>query len=474
MKTIRMFLLIFALVLAFKLSTGIAEAQISITDADAILERDLQSVNIPTRAAPLAGVFIINEDAVLVMNLPATSISTQAAPLANVFIINEDAVLVMNLPPAKISTQAAPLAELFVINQDAVLAKGLVSVNTGTQARPVREVFVINADAVLTRELVNLDGTTPPVGPSTTASFTLSLDDGLNMVSLPLRTAVSLTARSFAQQLAATMVIKYDTQQDEFVPFVPEVFSGDGFTIDGGQGYIVNMLNPRDVVFTGTAWSNAPPKHAPSAPSKEPHWAFVVCGIVYEGNGIAQDYGLAVTIENVGTGGIAEAEVGDLENGRYAAAFVDPSRKDVVNLRDSLRICLKDTETGATSKPIMHTVTPDDVMRGYVELPLRTESLVPEQSVLLQNYPNPFNPDTWIPYQLRQDSHVVIKIHTATGQLVRVLDLGYKNAGFYTTKSGAAYWDGRNEAGEPVASGLYFYTLKAGDFMSIKKMAIAK
>ena len=446
MRTVKILPLLFAIVSVFMLSIVMAAAQISITDADAILERDLQRVNI----------------------------ATQAVPLAEFFVINQDAVSAIDLAVVSISTQAVPLAELFVINQDTVLTKDLVGVNTGTQARPITEVFIVNADAVLTRDLVNLDGTTPPIGPSTISSFTLSLDDGLNMVSLPLRTAVSLTARSFAQQLAATMVIKYDTQQDEFVPFVPEVFSGDGFTIDGGQGYIVNMLNPRDVVFTGTAWSNAPPKHAPSAPSKEPHWAFVVCGLVYEGNGIAQDYGLAVTIENIVTGGIAEAEVGDLENGRYAAAFVDPSRKDVVNLMDSLRIYLKDTETGATSKPIMHTVTPDDVMRGYVELPLRTEYLVPEQSVLLQNYPNPFNPDTWIPYQLRQDSHAVIKIHTATGQLIRVLDLGYKNAGFYTAKSGAAYWDGRNEAGEPVASGLYFYTLKAGDFMSIKKMAIAR
>ena len=95
-------------------------------------------------------------------------------------------------------------------------------------------------------------------------------------------------------------------------------------------------------------------------------------------------------------------------------------------------------------------------------------------TVLYPNYPNPFNPDTWIPYQLREDLDVAIRIYNAAGQHVRMLNLGHKPAGFYTEKAKAAYWDGKNEAGEQVSSGIYFYTIQAGDFTATKKMVIAQ
>ena len=93
---------------------------------------------------------------------------------------------------------------------------------------------------------------------------------------------------------------------------------------------------------------------------------------------------------------------------------------------------------------------------------------------LYQNYPNPFNPETWIPYQLAEDADVKIKIHNMAGQLVRTLHLGHKPAGFHTTKGKAAYWDGKNETGEYAASGIYFYTIRAGNFTAAKKMAVSR
>ncbi len=93
---------------------------------------------------------------------------------------------------------------------------------------------------------------------------------------------------------------------------------------------------------------------------------------------------------------------------------------------------------------------------------------------LAQNYPNSFNPDTWIPYQLAEDVDVTIKIYDTAGRLVRTLDLGHKPAGFYSTKEKAAYWNGRNEAGEQAASGIYFYTIQAGDFTATRKLVIAR
>ncbi len=116
-------------------------------------------------------------------------------------------------------------------------------------------------------------------------------------------------------------------------------------------------------------------------------------------------------------------------------------------------------------------------------LPLKVRSLEgkfiswaipPEHSALLQNFPNPFNPETWIPYQLKEGSEVKIRIYTASGELVRELSLGYKPAGVYISRDRSAYWDGRNESGELVASGIYFYTIKAGDFIATKKMVIAR
>ncbi|RKU15994.1 hypothetical protein C6501_06055 [Candidatus Poribacteria bacterium] len=93
---------------------------------------------------------------------------------------------------------------------------------------------------------------------------------------------------------------------------------------------------------------------------------------------------------------------------------------------------------------------------------------------LLPNYPNPFNPETWIPYQLAKPADVTLTIYALDGTVVRTLSLGHQSVGIYRSKSRAAYWDGKNAQGEPVASGVYFYTLTAGDFSATRKMLIRK
>ena len=112
--------------------------------------------------------------------------------------------------------------------------------------------------------------------------------------------------------------------------------------------------------------------------------------------------------------------------------------------------------------------------RGIRFLEQLLASLIPEKTTLLANYPNPFNPETWIPYQLAAPTEVVLTIHSATGKVVRTLALGHQSAGVYKTRNRAAYWDGRNEFGEKVASGVYFYTLTAGKFSATRKMLIRK
>ena len=97
-----------------------------------------------------------------------------------------------------------------------------------------------------------------------------------------------------------------------------------------------------------------------------------------------------------------------------------------------------------------------------------------EQNALLQNFPNPFNPETWIPYQLREDSAVTIRIYSAAGSLIRQLDIGHKQAGLYVTQDRAVHWDGRNSSGEVVASGTYFYSIRAGDHHAMRKLTVLR
>ena len=113
-------------------------------------------------------------------------------------------------------------------------------------------------------------------------------------------------------------------------------------------------------------------------------------------------------------------------------------------------------------------------LRGIDFLEKLLLALIPKQTALLANYPNPFNPETWIPYQLTQPEDVTLHIYSVNGALVRVLSLGHQVAGMYQSKSRAVYWDGRNEQGERVASGIYFYTFSAGDFTATRKMLIRK
>ena len=112
--------------------------------------------------------------------------------------------------------------------------------------------------------------------------------------------------------------------------------------------------------------------------------------------------------------------------------------------------------------------------QGLVFLKQLLAALTPADTALMPNYPNPFNPETWIPYQLAEDADVTLTIYNSSGIMVRRLRLGHRLAGYYSDRGKAAYWDGKNELGEPVASGVYFYRLTAGDFTATRKMLIRK
>jgi len=143
-------------------------------------------------------------------------------------------------------------------------------------------------------------------------------------------------------------------------------------------------------------------------------------------------------------------------------------------------VMLIDTVTDATTdlrKVASYAYKPSDALRNFKLIVSKAHPetyIVPKQSVLLQNYPNPFNPETWVPYRLSTAGDVTINIYNVAGQLVRTLEMGYREAGSYTVKERAAYWDGRNATGERVASGVYFYNIQSGSFHATKRMVIVK
>ncbi len=188
---------------------------------------------------------------------------------------------------------------------------------------------------------------------------------------------------------------------------------------------------------------------------------------------------------------IVASEFGQTGTGQNAA---DVNKDGVVNIQDLVLVAgaFSVTISAPAAHPqVVETLTAGEVqrwlldakqfeykdatiVRGIEVLKDLLALLTPTETALLHNYPNPFNPETWIPYQLKTPAAVRMTIYNLHGTLVRELSLGYQAAGRYTSRTRAAYWDGRNTVGEPVASGLYFYTLTAGDFSATGRMVILK
>ncbi len=302
-------------------------------------------------------------------------------------------------------------------------------------------------------------------------AYTVTLSKGLNMLSVPLAPPKPMTAKNLVAMAGATTIITLDTATQAFVAWTPSA-PNDGFPIEGGKGYIVNVPQTRNFAFVGAPWTDQMEESAPAAPAistemPQEAWAFVVSGHL-EGKSAFDGY--QVIVHNLRTNSTVSTSV---QRNYFAAANADLTRRSVVQVGDVIELRIIGPEGNAESQPLTYKVTPEHLANAV--LSVRLDGIgQPTQNLLLQNYPNPFNPETWIPYQLSEDSQVSVSIYDTTGQLVRTLSLGFQSAGFYNSQGRAAYWDGRNAVGERVASGIYFYQLTTPSFEQTRRLVIVK
>jgi len=312
-------------------------------------------------------------------------------------------------------------------------------------------------------------------------TFEVNYAKGINLISVPFDPSETWRVSDLMKYIGseASMIIWYDKEKRKFTTFMPNFpeTSPANATVNGGEGYILMMMKDKEITYEGEAWKNVSGILSPtvvlpeSSDIKTP--IFAVTGVIQGQDGSYLD-GINVTVCNLNTGQKATVVTGTTAGrGRYVVTLTDFTEGIAARIDDTFSISVAASQRRFTNDSVKLKITRDDIQSANVTFDFILEPL-PEKTVLLQNYPNPFNPDTWIPFKLSGDSEVKVSIYDGKGQLVRFIDLGAKPAGVYLTRDKAAYWDGRNDRGEKVASGLYFYQLKAGDFSATLKMVIVK
>ena len=319
------------------------------------------------------------------------------------------------------------------------------------------------------------------MGSECEGNFGANYSKGINLISVPFDPGETWRMSDLLKHIGseASMIIWYDKEKGKFTTFMPNFpeISPANATVNGGEGHILIMAQAKEVTYEGKAWQNASGILSPAIVLPEGNNLktpiFAVTGVIQGQDGSYLD-GINVTVCNLNTGQKSTVVTGmTAGRGRYVVTLADFTGGIAAHLDDTFLISVEASQRRFTNDSVKLKITRADIRSANVTFDFILEKK-PVKTVLLQNYPNPFNPETWIPYQLAQDSEVTISIYDGKGQFVRFINLGAKFAGVYFTKNRAVYWDGRNGYGEKVASGLYFYQLKAGDFSATRKMVILK
>ena len=385
----------------------------------------------------------------------------------------------------------------FLVTRDSSTQEWRSFFGTSETGTPVDRVLTddmgILADMIHGKE-IRLSGN--PLG--TNGSSAITLNPGLNLVGLPLRdpriSRVSnlLTLKGIGGNVPVIIL----TDSGEFKLVGQPGDPGD-IEITGGQAFIMTAQQAAKVAVSGDGWYNS--SAIPAAPfvgNADLHSSLTgiqvtdttpVLGlrgsIVDEQRGTNRA-GFRVIVKNLSTGKavtgvtkdvpLSHTDKGKLRADGYQVTIVDVETGRAAKIGDTLEISVRSPSPLIGVQPVRYTVAAEDVKRSLIQLEDLVAYEIPVKTELLPNYPNPFNPETWMPYRLAEDAFVTLTIYDLSGQTVRSIDLGHRIAAVYENRSKALYWDGRNEFGEQVASGVYFYTLTADEYSATRKMVILK
>ena len=318
----------------------------------------------------------------------------------------------------------------------------------------------------------------------TAGSSVIGLTPGLNLVGLPLkdpqiaRVSDLLVLDGIRGNVPAIILA-----DDGAFQSVGRADDPADIDITGGQGFLLIAQQAATVTLSGEAWSNvsataAAPQMLTGIEVGNTTPVLALRGEIVDEVSPVNRSGFRVAVENLltpwATAHSANIAVNGGDGVGYRLTVVDIKTARAAQVGDVLEISAQSPNPFVRVNPLRHTVTTEDVKRGLIRLPELVAYEMPRETQLLANYPNPFNPETWIPYRLAEDAFVTLTIYDGNGQVIRILEVGHQIAAVYESRAKAIYWDGRNNLGETVASGIYFYHLSAGDYSRSRKMLILK
>ena len=261
---------------------------------------------------------------------------------------------------------------------------------------------------------------------------------------------------------------------------VRQVSDAGDILITGGQSFNLKAQRAATVAISGDGWYNAsgtaaaPLMTLTGIPVTDTTPVLGLRGSIV-GEAVNLNSGAVhVIVKNLSNNKTITGITDEAEGVRYQATIVDVETGRAAKIGDIFEISPQSPEPFIGIQRLRYTVTAEDVKRNWIQLPTSVAYEIPTKTELLANYPNPFNPETWIPYRLAEDAFVTLTIYGRSGRVVRTLEVGHRVASFYESRSKAIYWNGRNDVGERVASGVYFYHLSAGDYSATRRMLILK
>ena len=311
-------------------------------------------------------------------------------------------------------------------------------------------------------------------------SSMISLQAGSNLIGLPVDVEgvdmISDIKGLFDEGVVTNIIV---SSGGDFQLVAAAGDAADG-PVAGDAAYLVMASAAADAAVMGDGWMNgemagaAPIALAGYTVDNQTPVLDLLGSVVDEITGLAKE-GFRVKAKNLSTKAALSNVTSVEATDGYNMTFVDLADSYAARVGDVLEISADSPDPLLGIKPVRHIVTVDDVKNSRIQLEDLIAYEIPAETELLRNYPNPFNPETWIPYRLAEDANVSLTIYDTSGALVRSIDIGHQTAAVYETRAKAIYWDGRNQFGEQVASGLYFYHLSAGDdFSGTRRMVILK